>query len=67
MHNNKTLTAAMNETHSMNISSASKVSVRKGSNYSLLCEANVNSSISWFFNGLPIMVNKTSYFCVIIE
>ncbi len=49
--------AAMNDTFSVNISSTSNVSVAIGSNISLLCEATMDASISWFFNGLPVKVS----------
>lgn len=47
----------MNDTFSVNISSTSEVSAVVGSNISLLCEATMDASISWFFNGLPIKVS----------
>ena len=53
------MNAAVNDAPSINIIGGSNVSVPEGSNYSLLCEANMNASISWFFNGLQIGVNNT--------
>lgn len=50
------LNTAMNETLSVNINTASEVSVAMGSNFSVLCEANINASISWFYNDQLIMV-----------
>ena len=47
----------MNDTFSVNISSTAQVSVVVGSNISLLCEATMDASISWFFNGLPVKVS----------
>lgn len=51
------LNAATNDTFSVNISSDPEVSAAVGSNISLLCEATMDASISWFFNGLPIKVS----------
>lgn len=53
-------TAATNDTFSVNISSTSEVSAVVGSNISLLCEATMDASISWFFNGLPIKVSMAT-------
>ena len=49
----------MNDTFSVNISSNSEISAVVGSNISLLCEATMDASLSWFFNGLPIKVSMS--------
>lgn len=49
--------AATNDTFSVNISSTAQVSAVVGSNISLLCEATMDASISWFFTGLPVKVS----------
>ena len=46
----------MNDTLSVNIHSPSEILVTKGINFSLLCEANLNVTLYWLFNGLPIKV-----------
>ena len=59
-------TAAVNDTFSVNINSASEVLAVAGSNISLLCEANMDASITWFFNGLSIKVNITVIHTIIM-
>lgn len=47
----------MNDTLFVNINGPSEIFVNEGTNFSALCEANVNASIMWFFNGLEIEVD----------
>ena len=48
---------ASDVTFFVSISSAPRVSVNTGSSPSFVCEANMNASITWLFNGVQIRVS----------